>query len=91
MTDFANYLEQASAPVSSRSGKYLQRLTDAEWTDVEAFGAWLEADGMGAASVASYRSYIAQAMCAAHDDIAFETLSSSVRSACKKFAEFKAS
>ena len=91
MTNFDQYIASATKSETKKSGKYLDRLDASERHDVEMFGEWLATTGMSANSVASYRAYIAQAMCAAHDEIEFSALSSSVRSAIKKFAEFKKS
>lgn len=86
---FTEFVTLAGAPAQARvGGRYTDRLDADELDLVARFGEWLKAEGMTDASVASYRSYVAQAMCAAKDGIAFSELSSSVRSALRKLARF---
>jgi hypothetical protein len=87
---FGEFVRKAGSTEPKLTGKYLDQLSDEERDQVIRFGVHLKSTGMTDASVSSYRSYIAQAMVAAKAGTPFESLSSSVRSALKRFAAWLA-
>jgi hypothetical protein len=89
---FHEMAQAFAKPTTGPSGAYLKDLTADERQAVEDFSVWLKANTtMTDASRASYRSYLAACMVAFRAGKSRQDLTSSQRSAAKKFGEYLAS
>jgi hypothetical protein len=87
MTEFSEMAQKFSKPTTDKTGSYLSQLNTEQQAEINRFGTWLTGK-MTDASVASYRSYLAASFCIFLTGGERSDLTSSQRSAVKKYAEY---
>lgn len=91
MDTFKDMTEKFAKPSQVRTGTYIGQLNAEEQAEIEAFAGWLkDTTEMSSASISSYRSYLAAALCVFQTGGTRDDLTSSQRSAVNKYGMYLA-